>query len=152
MKLQLNGVDARACKFCSLLHPFTPEFWFYHSERFRCKIAEKHRAKIKTQRNYPTKIVKASRFQDKKKQRYEPKNYIDNQWVLDTQKKQKDLCHYCHTTMVYGVGINRQTNREGLTVERLDNNKGHNKDNCVLCHKKCQRKNHPNNKVKIVIC
>ena len=142
MKFQLNDVEARACRHCSLLHPLTDEFWYFGGKQVRCKIAERR----KNERNYPTAIVRNSRNHDKKKGRYDPQNYIDKAWVLSQQEAQKDKCHYCGTLMLYGLGINRQTNREALTVERLDNNRGHNKDNCVLCHKKCQKVNHPRNK------
>ena len=143
MILQLNGIESKACSYCHILHPKTKEFWCIRKngkhERFDCK-----RADIKNrQKHYPTRIVKDSRFSDKLKKRFDPENYIDTQWVLETQKAQKDLCFYCKGTMLYGIGINRCTNKMGLTVERLDNTKGHNKDNCVLCHKGCQGINHP---------
>ena len=143
MNLQL-GVESKACSFCHVLHPKTKEFWYFRSSGWLvCKRAHSIKRRLSDQKNYHTRIVSLSRQEDIKKNRYVPENFIDQQWVLDTQKAQRDLCYYCDLLMLYGEGVNRTTNRMGLTVERLDNNRGHNKDNCVLCHKKCQGVNHP---------
>jgi len=126
------------------LHPKTKEFWYIcksgRFQRFHCKRWHLIQQVKNRQKNYPTKIVNSSREHDKEKNRFDPKNYIDKQWILETQKAQNDLCFYCKAPMLYGIGINRCTNKMGLTVERLDNTKGHNKDNCVLCHKGCHFK------------
>ena len=96
-------------------------------------------------------MVEASKTKDKAKERYDPMNYITKDFCESQFAKQKGLCHYCPDgpLMLVGVGINRQTNRLAATIERLDNSRGHNQDNCVLCHAKCQKKNHPNTKKKI---
>lgn len=135
--LKLNGEDAKACVFCHALHPLTEEFWDITKKQVRCHKAKKHTLQKSRQKHYARQIVNASKQHDKEYNRYDPVDYIDQAWILTMQNVQQDLCFYCKSKMKYGISVNRQS-PAGLTAERLDNTRGHQKDNCVLAHKGCQ--------------
>jgi len=58
-----------------------------------------------------------------------PENYIDGEWLEYLFDIHKGSCHYC------GVFLSLKTPRTtaiSATVERIDNNKLHTRDNCVF--------------------
>lgn len=89
------------------------------------------------QKHYDRRMVDANKTRDQNKAIFVEEGYITREWVKQQQLRQKDLCHYCQTKMVYGAGVNRHT-KNGLSVERLDNNICHLQSNCVLCCRGCQ--------------
>jgi hypothetical protein len=99
-----------------------------------------------TQKGWDRVMVKTSKQRDKTRQRYEEGGYLTREYIKNCMRLQQANCFYCKDPMVYGIGINRQTNRVAATVERINNNLGHMCCNCVLVHRKCQWVNHPLNK------
>lgn len=165
----------RFCKYCNAKHPLTAEFWNLHYGQFsRCKkkrqdyykenkeeISKRDKQRRKdnpenvaniqrktSQKNWARVMVHCSKKKDKKMNRYDSANYITKQFCEAQMQLQNSICHYCKNTMLYGVGINRKTNRNAATIERLDNDLGHTQDNCVLCCRHCQGVNHPGRKSK----
>ena len=166
--------NRKLCNYCKKSHPLTKEWWQKNgqckkykkdwqqgnrvavnkSKRLYVKNNPERRAassKKSNQKNWAKTMVKANKAADIDNNRYDPVNYITKQFCEEQMERQKSLCHYCEEIMLYGIGINRTTNREAATIERLDNSIGHNQDNCVLCHTRCQHVNHPLNKPKVEV-
>ena len=80
-------------------------------------------------------IINCSRVSDKKKHRYDPDNFIDY-WFIQRLIDEHPVCYWpdCRIELQF---LKYQENL--ATIERLNNNVGHNKDNCVLA---CLRCNH----------
>lgn len=82
-------------------------------------------------------IARDSRYNDNQKGRtIDPTiEYITPKYLQSLQKKQQNLCHYCQTPMNW---LRRRDRKNGLTVERSDNNLAHYRSNCKsLCCKSC---------------
>jgi len=73
--------------------------------------------------------------QDNKKHIYDDDNFITLERVYEKLIESKHKCYYCKCD----VKIIYNNNREPLqwTLDRIDNNLGHNYDNCVICCLKC---------------
>ena len=84
--------------------------------------------------NYLQHKVNNCKYYDRKKDYYNEFKTISKDWIKKTIKEQFNRCYYCHAVMTYGEGY---TNKTDITVERIDNNEAHNKDNCVMACLKC---------------
>lgn len=96
--------------------------------RYKCKVCRSRY----NQTNAFQVMVRNSRASDKKAGRTSELEYISVQRISDMNVMQCGRCYYCDTTMVYGKGVNRKTNRDAMTIERVDNNVPHVVENCVL--------------------
>ena len=82
--------------------------------------------------------ISDSKQSDKKRDKYNPEKYVTRQWLeekLDECVSTGTRCHYCEKTMdliEYGPDL--------ITIERLNNERGHNIDNCVFACFGCNRK------------
>jgi hypothetical protein len=78
--------------------------------------------------------------QDKTKNLYNPELIISLQKVIQLLKKSNLICHYCQkpTYILY----KKVRDMKQWTLDRIDNDQGHNMENCVICCLKCniQRK------------
>ena len=83
-------------------------------------------------------MISHSRENDKKKNRYDADRFIDR-CFLEALIEDNDSCYYCKTQFTYNECI-----KSFVTIERLDNNIGHIKSNCVLACWGCN--NSHNNK------
>ena len=121
-----------------------------NSRAWRVANPEKTKASKKAwaQKNWAKTMVSDSRKSDIKAGRYDPVNYITPASCEAQMAKQNRMCCYCPNgkPMVYGLGIDRRSNPLAATIERINNGPGHNIPNCLFCHKKCQRVNHPLNR------
>jgi len=75
--------------------------------------------------------IKHSKKSDKKYNRYDPDRFIDKCFLKELIKEYPQ-CYYCKVELQY-----IEYNDTLATIERLNNNIGHIKSNCVLCCKKC---------------
>ena len=82
--------------------------------------------------------IKKYKQSDKKYNRYIETDYIDEQWVKDELEKNSMKCHYCKCELQQSQGGNYIQNQ--YSIDRIDNNKGHNKDNCVISCLSCNNK------------
>ena len=71
-------------------------------------------------------MVSHSRSSDKEKNRYDADNFIDK-CFLEGLFEDNTSCHYCKTEFTYNEYV-----KTLVTIERLNNNIGHIKSNCVL--------------------
>ena len=166
--IQINDQPVKYCVSCGVFHPFTKEFWYIRnadtqcgrckyvhqkyrqSERGKSRHTKYHRSakgkaaeKKTNQKGWDRAMVKSSKATDKQVNRYEEGCYITREYIKNCMRLQQANCFYCKDPMVYGKNINRQTNRNAVTVERVNNNLGHMCCNCVLVHNRCQWVNHP---------
>jgi hypothetical protein len=65
------------------------------------------------------------------------KNFVDPEFCKGLQTKQQNECHHCGRFMDW---IQRRKGKDGLTLERLNNELAHHKGNVVLCCKSCNSK------------
>ena len=100
-------------------------------------IAEKAR-ELKKAANQ---MVMDAKKADKDRNRlYEPGSYITANRIVSIMKAQDGCCYfYCGVDMVYGSGVNRHTNGDAVTLERVDSNLAHVADNCILACSSCNR-------------
>jgi len=87
--------------------------------------------------HWPEKIVSNSKKSDENKNRtWDKSEYVTAEFLLNQYKQQEGACFWC------GVELqmrNRQLD-DGLTIERLDNELAHTRDNCVLACFRCNCK------------
>lgn len=70
--------------------------------------------------------INKHRRHDKKKNRFDPNNFIDTDFLKGLMEDYKK-CYYCKVPFEYINFCNKL-----VTLERLDNNLGHIKSNCIL--------------------
>ena len=95
----------------------------HNRQKSQCKECMSHEERIKFIIKY---MVNNSRDKDKKKDRYNPDNFVDKPF-LEGLFENNDKCHYCDTPFTYC-----DKNKTLATLDRLDNSIGHIKSNCVL--------------------
>jgi len=76
--------------------------------------------------------IKDSKKYDKNKNRYDEINYIDYDFCKDLVEESGKNCYYCDVELQY-VHYNETL----ATIERLDNDIGHIKENCVIACRTC---------------
>ena len=77
-------------------------------------------------------MIKCSKQSDKKTNRYDPVNFIDYCFVENLIDDCDDRCFYCNCELQY---VNYTGNL--ATIERLNNEIGHIKGNCVIACRNC---------------
>ncbi|MCK4815488.1 hypothetical protein KA005_06945 [bacterium] len=84
-------------------------------------------------------MIRSSKFRDKKHGHYDPDNFIDKCFVEglfeDQTVRGRPRCHHCDRKMQC---LKRKNNM--CTIERLDNDIGHIKSNCVIACWECNNK------------
>ena len=93
-------------------------------------------------------VWKSKQHDTDKGRTWEETDYVTATFLLDKLKEQEGVCFYCGCEM---QTMNRQAD-DGLTIERLDNNIAHTKDNCVLACFECNCKKHHLFKEPFLLC
>jgi len=128
-------------KFCNTCSTDKKVEEFYKNARKSDCLDSKCKACIKAHRELPENIFKhmvtMSKMADRRACRSSEIEYINVQHIKDMIVIQNGKCRYCECKMVYGAGVNRTTNRDALTLERVDNVLPHVVENCVLACKGC---------------
>jgi hypothetical protein len=76
--------------------------------------------------------ISHSKQSDKKYNRYDETNYIDYEFCKELIKESGKFCYYCDIELQY-----IEYNSTLATIERLDNDIGHIKENCVIACRTC---------------
>ena len=86
-------------------------------------------------------MLDGARKSDKKHERlYDPQTYITVGRIVSIMTAQYGRCYfYCGCEMLFGRGVNRQSNKDAVTLERIDSNQAHVADNCILACWSCNR-------------
>jgi len=95
----------------------------HNKQRNHCKDCMNHEQKIEFIQKT---MISNSRHNDKKYNRYDADNFIDK-CFLEGLFEDYENCHYCDIPFTYNERIGTL-----VTIERLNNNIGHIKSNCVL--------------------
>ena len=82
------------------------------------------------------KMIRNSKQKDIKKNRYNETEFVDYQYLFNLIDISNDECFYCECQLQY---INFTNNL--ATIERLDNDIGHNKKNVVIACRTCNYSN-----------
>lgn len=101
-----------------------------------CKQCKKDRS----QENPIVAIMSNSKAEDKMRERYDPEKFITAENLERLYQHQKGYCYYCGRTMLFGVGVDRLLHPQGLTIERMNNDLGHNVDNVVFACSHCNKR------------
>ena len=92
--------------------------------------------------------INSYRQQDIKKERYDIKNLITFTYVVEKLVESKLQCYYCKCNVFINYTENRQNNQ--WTLDRINNNFGHNIDNVVISCLNCNLKRRKINKDKFL--
>mgnify|MGYP005839454159 CR=1 FL=1 len=79
--------------------------------------------------------LSAYKQQDKKNEMLNEEKFIDMEDVKELLKASNLYCYYCRKEVYILYNTSKQGNQ--WTLDRIDNNLGHNKDNCVVSCLKC---------------
>ena len=79
-------------------------------------------------------ILRASKYEDKRRGQYDKANFIDYKFVKELIDNCRDKCYYCECDLQY---VNYVGNMG--TIERLSNDLGHIKSNCVIACRSCNQ-------------
>ena len=111
----------------------------HNRERRQCKDCMNDEQKIEY---IQKQMISHSRQSDKKKDLYDPDNFIDK-CFLEGLFEDSQKCHYCDVDFTYNKRCDTF-----VTIERLNNTIGHIKSNCVLACFHCnnRHKSKVNNK------
>ena len=78
------------------------------------------------------KWINHSKYNDKKYNRYDEINFIDYDFCKELIQESGKFCYYCDIELQY-----IEYNSTLATIERLDNDIGHIKENCVIACRSC---------------
>ena len=89
---------------------------------------------LRRNKRWQHRIVSHSKCSDRNSERdWEPDSYITAEFLTNLRKIQHNLCLYCKYPL---ITFNRKQHN-GLTVERLDNEIAHTRDNSRICCHAC---------------
>ena len=82
-------------------------------------------------------MINSSKSSDLNKNRYDETNHITLEFLQEQHIKQQNKCGYCQIEMEFTFDNNKNPNQ--ITIERLNNDIGHIKSNCIFACFKCNR-------------
>ena len=94
-------------------------------------------------------LVGNARVNDKKKNRYDKENHITTQYLLALKKYNGYKCYHCRCELDWGDLGHIRRNRQ-VTLQRLDNTKGHIRENVFFACFECNVKKRMENKQTII--
>ena len=117
----IHKKQKHTCKICNGSY-----ICIHKKQRNHCKICNNEK-KITI-----INMIRASKQKDKKYNRYNQTEFIDKCFVKNLIEDSENKCYYCSCDLQYLI---YQGNL--ATIERLDNNIGHIKGNCVIACRTC---------------
>ena len=84
-------------------------------------------------------MLDSARTADKKHDRlYDIESYITVDRIEWLMNAQDGCCYfYCGCEMLFGRDVNPKSNKDAVTLERIDSNQAHVADNCILACRSC---------------
>jgi len=93
---------------------------------------------IKTAMHEIKRKISSYKSQDKTKALYDETNFVQYEDVLRKMNETELMCYYCGKEMDLLYNVSREMSQ--WTIDRIDNNKGHNNDNYYLACLQCNLK------------
>jgi len=90
-------------------------------------------------------LVGNHRLRDIAKGLYDKDNHITTQYLLSLKNYNGDKCYHCKCDLDWDNLQHTRRDRQ-VTLQRIDNTKGHIKNNCVWCCFECNVKKRMENK------
>ena len=116
-----HDIQRSKCKICG-----GSQICIHEIQRSRCKeCGDEIHITIKN-------WIYQSKQSDKKKNIYDENNFIDYEFCKELIQESGKFCYYCDIELQY-----IEYNSTLATIERLDNDIGHIKENCVIACKHC---------------
>ena len=143
-------------KSCNRCHKFSNDFLWNDKQHKCCHPCVDSRREYQT-KNWPQTMVKKSKQSDrdsknKNRNSWEEANYITQRFLLTLWQDQEGYCFYSHGEKPLKMQLEKRQLPDGCTVERLNNNLCHYKDNCVLCCFECNVKKRGMFKFPFLLC
>lgn len=105
-----------------------------YSKNNKEKISEKNKKRAKTFDGFLTNILGTCRNIDKDKN-FDIKCDLDKDFIIKLKETQNNLCYFCKNELIFEAN-SEQLNQ--TSIDRIDNNFGHTKDNvkltCIFCN------------------
>ena len=128
-----NELRSVLCQRCRTYR--VPSSFFKNNREMKtCTVCrEKEKLRRALPKNRSTQWVNSSKAHDLQKDRYDPENHVDRPF-LEALITSSPTCYYndCAVTLQY-----LEYQGDLGTLERINNNIGHTKDNCVICCLSC---------------
>ena len=106
---------------------------YCNAKRKRCRTCWEYVAKYQARR-WANRVIVHSRVSDKNAKRpFEDHEYITPERLHFLRRLQESKCVYCRTVMQ----TDNRKRPNGLTIERVNNDVAHLKDNVLLCCYRC---------------
>ena len=103
--------------------------------------------------HWPNTMIKRSKHSDKKYNRpWEDGEFVTAKFLLNQYQEQEGYCFYYHDDGPLKMQMLDRRADDGLTIERLDNNFPHTRDNCVLACFECNVKKRVQFKEPLHLC
>lgn len=124
----------RVCRETKLLSEYYKQKSCRNGHKYICKVCDYKRELKRCRNNYYRTKLKGSRANDKKKDIYDEDKHITVKQCYFLEEQQENRCYYCQCYMTKLMSNMTSTD---ATIERLDNNIGHQLSNCVLACWRC---------------
>jgi hypothetical protein len=115
---------------------FSKDKWSKDGLQYKCKYC----CRLYKQITVWARMVNISRSHDRKANRIINNDlYITKEYLQEEYKKLNGCCFWCNCKMLFGQGINRQTNGDSMQPERLDSKLAHEQKTTTLCCRDCNQ-------------
>ena len=104
-----------------------------HNESFTNCRACRDASRIWKHKHWVRNLCLRHKHSDLGAERYDARNHITPLRIHELMADQEMHCYHCHTLM----DAKQRNQIDGLTLQRLDNSRGHTIANCVLSCKGC---------------
>lgn len=92
-----------------------------------------------SQENWALEMVYQALRCDKKNKRIIDGPFVTEAFLRTMFQTLQGRCVYCSCLMRCGVGVNRRTDKDAATIQRMSNALGHVESNCTLCCMECNQ-------------
>ena len=121
----------KTCNICK--HNLADSIFEWNSKKHKCCKPCVNRSSKWQVDNWPQVCVKFSKIADHNKMRlWNEDEYVTVEFLLAQYDKQEGYCFYRHPEGPLKMQTRCRQASDGLTIERLNNDLPHTKENCVL--------------------
>ena len=107
-----------------------------HAERYACCKKCRLSSRKWKKRNWEKNLLCSHRIRDIRAGLYDAVNFCTEAHIKQCRERLGDKCFHCHVLM----DPTQRFSPNGLTLQRLDNKKGHTIENTTICCLSCNRR------------